>query len=88
MPSPEQKRRIKTQHNIMSVPYYIVMVDCSGGARHTESKTQSEVQKRKGKIPLCHEGGLVTNIGPPKQFMAGQQSIVVTWTILHLLTYY
>ena len=42
MPSPEQKRKIRTQFDIMSVPYYIVRVDDSRGARHGESQWQCD----------------------------------------------
>ena len=47
MPSPEQKRKIRTQFEIMSVPYYIVRVDDSRGARHGESQWQCDHRQAK-----------------------------------------
>ena len=40
MPSPEQKKRIKIQFEVMSVPHYLVRVDYSRGAKHGENKWQ------------------------------------------------
>ena len=43
--------------------------------------------KKRGKNPLCNDGGKMKRIGPPKQLRVGQKNIVVTWIILHPLTY-
>ena len=40
MPSPEQKRKIKSQYEILSIPYHVVKTDCSRGARHGQSQWQ------------------------------------------------
>ena len=41
MPSPEQRRKIKSQFKIMSVPYNVVRMDYSRGARHGQTQWQS-----------------------------------------------
>ena len=42
MPSPEQRKRITIQFEVVSVPYYIVRVDYSRGAKHCESQWQHD----------------------------------------------
>ena len=50
-PSPEQKRKIKSQFEILSIPYHVVQTDYSRGAKHGQiigqRKIQSEMRKKK-----------------------------------------
>ena len=46
-PLPEQRRKIKTQFEIMSVPCYIVRMDHSRGARHGQTQWQYDHWKAK-----------------------------------------
>ena len=77
------------QFEIMSVPFYTVREDDSQGTTHGQSQwqeTPQRVRRREEKVPLCNDGRKVKRIGRRKQFMTGQENIIVTWTILHLLT--
>ena len=47
MPSPEQRRFIKSQFEILSIPYYVVKTDYSGGATHGQSQWQYDHWKAK-----------------------------------------
>ena len=93
MPSPKQQRKIKTQFEIMSVPFFKVREDDSRGAKHGLTQWQYDHWKAKDAKKKCEEererfycGRKMKSIGLLKQFMAGQKNIVVTWTTLHLLT--
>ena len=48
MPSTVQRRKCKTQFEIMSVPYCIVRVDHIRSARHGESQRQYDLWKSTG----------------------------------------
>ena len=47
MPSPEQRRSIKSQFEILSIAYFVVKTDYSGGARHGQSQWQYDHWKAK-----------------------------------------
>ena len=77
MPSPEQKRKIKTQFEIMSVAFFTrseTRVD-PAAIRPLEGK-----RRREEKISLCKDGRKMKRVGPLKFPAAGQKNIVVTWT--------
>ena len=40
MPSPEQRERIRSQFEVVFVPYFFVRVDCSRGAKYGQSQWQ------------------------------------------------
>ena len=76
MPLPEQRRKVNAQFEIMSVPYNVVRMDYSRGARHGQNqwqydnwkaKMQNAMQKRRSMIPSCCDGKMMKGIGPPKQ---------------------
>ena len=46
MPSLEQKRTIKSQFEILSIPYYVVKTDCSRGARYEYDHWKAKDAKR------------------------------------------
>ena len=49
MPSPEQKRKIKTQFEIMAIPFYAVGEDDTRGAKHGASQWQHDHLEGKGR---------------------------------------
>ena len=55
MTSPEQKKRIKIQFEVMSVPYYLVRVDYSRGSKHGENTWQKKTLAKKGARKHNHD---------------------------------
>ena len=47
MPSPEQRRKIRSHSELMSMPYDVVKTDCSRGAKHGETQWQYDHWKAK-----------------------------------------
>ena len=97
MPSPERKRIITTQFVMMSVPFFSEGDDGSRGAKygqswwqydHWKARDASKGARQQGKNPLCNDGRKMKRILVSKLFIAGHKNIVVTWTILHFLTYH
>ena len=70
MPSQEQKRKIKSEFEILSIPYYIVKTGqltrsktwASGNMKIGKRKIQSEMRKRKDTIPSCQNGKMTKSI--------------------------
>ena len=50
-------------------------------------KKQQKVRRREDTVPFCIDGRKRMRIESLNLLAAGQKNIVVTWTILHLLTY-
>ena len=57
MPSPEQKRLIKTQLELMSVPFYTVREDDSRGAKHRLSQWQYDHWKARDATKCARNTG-------------------------------
>ena len=55
MPSPEQKRKIKTHFEIMSVPFYSAREGDSRGAKHGQTQWQYDHRKARDAKKRCAE---------------------------------
>ena len=83
MPSPEQRKRIRTPSEVVFVPYFFVRVNYSRCAEYGQSQWQSDHWKARdpkrgattSTTPLKSDGKTMTNIVPPKLFIAGQESV-------------
>ena len=88
-PSQKQTQRIKTQFEVVIVPYNRARVNRSRGKRHGEAQwkktigkqeTPAKVRKGTTMLPSCSDGRMTESIETLRKFLGGHKITVATWT--------